>query len=87
MLLTFTKEKKIKIGFHIYPAVFFIFFGLVWREMFFSGEGEFLSQRSVLIHGSVVEKREDKAKNLQDNLPNVDLNYCRMNAPLLLVSE
>lgn len=55
--------------------------------MFFSGEGEFLSQRTVLIHGSVVEKREDKVKNLQDNLPNVDLNYCRMNAPLLLVSE
>lgn len=37
--------------------------------MFFSGEGEFLSQRTVLIHGSVVEKREDKAENLQDNLP------------------
>lgn len=35
MLLTqFTEEKKLKIGFHIYPAVFFFFIliFLVWSE-------------------------------------------------------
>lgn len=39
----------------------FSFFSVVCvfrREMFFRGEGEFLSQRTVLTHGSVVEKSE-----------------------------